>query len=193
MGLLTMPYAIKNTLWCGLLFLISGHFLLWVGLKLDLEYYLKLLLTTTVCFCLLVLLTMFCCFCICILCLDFLMVIVSSQDNHSQLVLVSFSSLAVHVANWVQLWRSSLCTLYAEMCFTFSSPLPHPRWAFSTAPCHGAGVKASCAEVLLFRSNLHLLKLCLCRGALCDHKKKKLGGKTQTAELMCLTSKLPVQ
>lgn len=29
----------------------------------------------------------------------FLMVIVSSQDNHSQLVLISFSSLAVHVAN----------------------------------------------------------------------------------------------
>lgn len=29
----------------------------------------------------------------------FLMVIVSSQDNHSQLFLISFSSLAVHVAN----------------------------------------------------------------------------------------------
>lgn len=130
------------------------------------------------CFCLLVLLTMFCCFCICILCLDFLMVTVSSQDNHSQLVLVSFSSLAVHVANWVQLWRSSLCTLYAEMCFTFSFTTPTPQMGF----------RHSLVTVLVFKP-LVLKLFCwsrvtctyasyVCVGVYCvTIRKKKMGEK----------------
>lgn len=104
------------------------------------------------------------------------------------------SSLAVHVANWVQLWRSSLCTLYAEMCFTFSFTTPTPQMGF----------QHSLVTVLVFKSLV--LKLFCWSGVTCTHssyvcvgvycvtvREKKIGEKTQTAELMCLTSKVPVQ
>lgn len=62
----------------------------------------------------------------------------------------------------------------------------HTPDGLSAQPCHCAGVEASCAEVvLLVRSNLHLLKLCLCRGVLCDHKKEKIGGKKPKQQNSC--------
>lgn len=86
------------------------------------------------------------------------------------------SSLAVHVANWVQLWRSSLCTLYAEMCFTFSFTTPTPQMGF----------QHSLVTVLVFRPLV--LKLFCWSGVTCTYssyvcvgvycvtiRKKKLG------------------
>lgn len=103
------------------------------------------------------------------------------------------SSLAVHVANSVQLWRSSLCTLYAEMCFTFSF----------TTPTAQMGFQHSLVTVLVFKP-LVLKLFCwsgvtctyssyICVGVYCVTIRKKNGGKPPTAELMCLTSKVPVQ
>lgn len=145
---------------------------------MDLEYYLKLLLTTRVCFCLLVLLTMFCCFCICILCLDFFngYCIFSGQPFPAGFDLIFISGCACSKLSAVVEIKPLhiICRNVLYILIHHS----HTPDGLSAQPCHCAGVQASCAEVvLLVRSNLHLLKLCLCWGVLCDHKEKKLGGK----------------
>lgn len=137
---------------------------------------------------------MFCCFCICILCLDFFngYCIFSGQPFSAGFDLIFISSCACSKLSAVVEIKPLhiICRNVLYILIHHS----HTPDGLSAQPCHCAGVQASCAEVvLLVRSNLHLLKLCLCRDVLCDHKKKKMGEKTQTAELMCLTSKVPVQ
>lgn len=115
----------------------------------------------------------------------FLMVIVSSQDNHSQLVLISFSSLAVHVANWVQLWRSSLCTLYAEMCFTFSFTTPTPQMGFQHSLVTLLVFKPLVLKLFCWSGVTCTYSSYVCVGVYCVTIKKKNWGKKPKQQNSC--------
>lgn len=161
---------------------------------MDLEYYLKLLLTTTVCFCLLVLLTMFCCFCICILCLDFLngYCIFSGQPFPAGFDLIFISGCACSKLSAVV----EIKPLHI-ICRNVLYILIH----HSHTP---DGLSAQPVTVLVFKPLM--LKLFCWSGVTCTYSSyvcvgvycvtiriKNWGERTQTAEFMCLTSKLPVQ
>lgn len=161
---------------------------------MDLEYYLKLLLTTTVCFCLLVLLTMFCCFCICILCLDFFngYCIFSGQPFPAGFDLIFISGCACSKLSAVV----EIKPLHI-ICRNVLYILIH----HSHTP---DGLSAQPVTVLVFKPLM--LKLFCWSGVTCTYSSyvcvgvycvtiriKNWGERTQTAEFMCLTSKLPVQ
>lgn len=160
---------------------------------MDLEYYLKLLLTT-VCFCLLVLLTMFCCFCICILCLDFFngYCIFSGQPFPAGFDLIFISGCACSKLSAVVEIKPLhiICRNVLYILIHHS----HTPDGLSAQPCHCAGVQASCAEVVFWSGVTCTYSSYVFVGVYCvTTRKKKLWGKKPKQQKSSLTSKVPVQ